>query len=229
MSKFSQILKVAVIVVGVVVLGVVVGLLMTRSTQPSIKPPEPDQKRSVAEEGTEQTSMTETNRFTERRVEPVPVPPINPPTNTVVAAARTNLITDWEDRLNGILGSTAEDEAAKAKQLMAMFPRLPEDGQVEVAQHLANLTDDKDFAPLGAYLVDPATPETVVDVLMADLLNRPNAVKLPLLLGVAQSCPDHKTAEEAKEVLALFLDEDYGTDWAVWQTKLQKWLADNPD
>jgi hypothetical protein len=173
--------------------------------------------------------MTETNRLTERRVELPPVPPVNPPTNVVAAAVRTNLITDWENRLNDILGSTAENETAKAKQLMVMFPRLPEDGQIEVAQHLANLTDDKDFAPLGAYLVDPATPEPVVDVLMADLLNRPNAVKLPLLLGVAQSCPDHKTAEEAKEVLALFLDDDYGTDWTVWQTKLQQWLADNPD
>jgi hypothetical protein len=230
MSKFSQILKVAGIVAGVVVLGILVGWLGTRGTQPSTRPPEPpDQKRSVAEEDGGDTGNRDTNRLTEKRVDLPTVPPVNPPTNVVTSPVQGNLITNWEDRLNDILGSSAEDETAKAKQLMVMFPHLPEDGQIEVAQHLANLTTDKDFAPLGAYLIDPATPEPVVDVLMADLLNRPNAVKLPLLLGVAQSCPDHKTAEEAKEVLTLFLDEDYGTDWAVWQTKLQQWLVENPD
>jgi len=54
-------------------------------------------------------------------------------------------------------------------------------------------------------------PETVLDVLMADALNRPNGVKLPLLLEVAQN-PDNAKAGEAKDLLELYLDGDYGSD-----------------
>jgi hypothetical protein len=64
---------------------------------------------------------------------------------------------------------------------------------------------------------------------MSDLLNRPNSLKLPLLLDVARGCPDPKTAGEAKDILTLFLDEDHGADWPAWQTRLQQWLTDNPD
>ena len=44
--------------------------------------------------------------------------------------------------MDTILGSEGED-AAKARQMLEMFPHLPEDGQTEVAQHLANLTPDQ--------------------------------------------------------------------------------------
>jgi tripartite-type tricarboxylate transporter receptor subunit TctC len=29
--------------------------------------------------------------------------------------------------------------------------------------------------------------------------------------------------------LELYLDEDYGSDWATWQQKVEQWLKDNPD
>jgi hypothetical protein len=139
----------------------------------------------------------------------------------------TNLITDWEDKLEAILDSN-DDDSTKVKQLLAMFPRLPEDGQTEVAQHLSNLVEDKDYAPLGKLLADAKLPETVLDVLVQDVLNRPNSLKLPSLLEVASN-PQHPKAEEAKDLLELFLEEDYGTDWAKWQTKMQEWLKNNPD
>ena len=109
-----------------------------------------------------------------------------------------------------------------------MFPRLPEDGQVEVAQHLSNLVEDEDYASLGQLLKNAKLPEPVLDVLMGDLLNRPNAVKLPLFLDLARD-PAHAKAEEAKDLLELYLDEDYGTDWNKWQQKMREWLKENPD
>jgi len=152
-------------------------------------------------------------------------PPVEPVITT--AQATTGLITNWEDKLEEILTADGED-SDKAKQLLAMFPHLPEEGQVEVAQHLSNLTADKDYAPLGSYLTNSSTSEEVKDVLMADLLNRPNSLKLPLLLDVARD-PTSPKASEAKDILELFLEEDYGTDWPTWQSKMQQWLADNPD
>jgi hypothetical protein len=99
---------------------------------------------------------------------------------------------------------------------------------VEVAQHLANLVADENYAPLAKYLTDSSLPESVLDVLLADVLNRPNSVKLPALLDVAKDDKNPK-ASEAKDLLELFLEEDYGKDWAQWQTKMEQWLKDNPD
>ena len=124
--------------------------------------------------------------------------------------------------------SASDDNTNKVKQLFALFPQLPETGQEEVARHLANLTADEDYAPLGGLLADDKLPDGVLDVLMADVLNRPNGLKLPLLLQVAED-PNHPKAGEAKDLLELYLGENYGNDWAVWQQKTTEWLKENPD
>jgi len=143
------------------------------------------------------------------------------------SATATNLITDWEDKLDDILGSEGQD-TDKAKQMLAMFPRLPEDAQVEVVQHVSNLLPDQEYAPLGKLLLDSKLPEAVLDMLIVDVLNRPNSLKLPLLLEIAQN-PQHPKAGEAKDLLELYLEQDYGTDWNKWQAKLKQWMIDNPD
>ena len=112
--------------------------------------------------------------------------------------------------------------------MLEMLPHLPEEGQVEVARHLANLLPDSEYPALAKYLADPKMPEAVLDVMLADALNRPNSLKLPLLLEIARQA-DHPKAGEAKELLELFLEEDHGKDWAQWQAKLDQWLKDNPD
>lgn len=144
-----------------------------------------------------------------------------------VSAASTGLITNWEDKVDEILGPEGED-SEKVKKMLEMFPRLPEDGQVEVAQHLSNLVPDENYAALGKILKDAKMPEAVLDVLLADLLNRPNSVKLPSLVDVASN-PQNAKAGEAKDLLELFLEEDYGTDWTKWQAKMEEWLKENPD
>jgi hypothetical protein len=146
---------------------------------------------------------------------------VNPP------VAGGNVLTNWEDNVDQILTSTNED-ADKAKQMLGMFPNLPPDGQVEVAQHMANLMPDQDYASLASLLTNSALPEDVLDVLLADALNRPNSVKLPTLLGVARD-PQNPKAPEARELLQLFLDNDYGNDWTTWQSKMDDWLKENPD
>jgi hypothetical protein len=133
----------------------------------------------------------------------------------------------WEDQIDRIL-QTDEPEAAKARKILEVFPSLPASGQEEAAQHLSNLTDDRDYAPLGKLLTDAKLPEGVLDVLVVDLLNRPNSTKLPLLLEVAQN-PDHPKAVEARELMGLYLQADFGADWGQWKTRLAQWLKENPD
>jgi len=217
MSKAGNILKIAGAVVAVVVIAFVTSWWSGRSSP----------------------GKTPSSDVAETPLEFKPAPPpagsgltkANPATTASVrpqsAMAQTNLIVDWEDKVDQIL--IADGEAPnKAKQMLEMFPRLPEDGQSEVAQHLSNLVPDEDYASLRKLLTDASLPESVLDVLLADALNRPNSLKLPSLLDVARD-PQNPKAGEAKEVLQLFLDEDYGSDWTTWQAKMDAWLKDNPD
>jgi hypothetical protein len=143
------------------------------------------------------------------------------------APATAGLITDWEQRIDTIL-TTEGTESAKSRELLEMLPRLPEDGQVEAAQHLSNLLADEDFKLLTPTFTNAAVPEAVLDVLMTDVLNRPNQLKLPALLEIAQ-IPNHPKAEEARDVLEVFVDENYGQNWGAWRTAVDKWLKENPD
>ena len=149
------------------------------------------------------------------------VPSPTPHTNVTSTQTGTNLQAHWEDKLDDILGSELDD-TNKVKQLFEMFPRLPEEGQTQVAEHLANLVPDDNYAPLGQLVQNPKLPDSVLDVLMSDL---PNAVKLPMLLQLAQN-PDHPKADEAKDLMELYLDEE---DPAKWPQKMQEWLKENPD
>ena len=134
---------------------------------------------------------------------------------------------EWEQRLDDILGGD-EAEPFKAQKLLDMFPLLPPDAQVEVAQHLSNLLADDRYPELAKTFTNPKTSEEVLEVLMTDVLNRGNALKLPTLLEVART-EGHPKSEEARDVLEVFVDENYGTDWAKWEKAIQDWLKENPD
>src|SRR5205814_8807848 len=105
----------------------------------------------------------------------IPAPPDGVPTEPATGPAG-GVITDWEQRIDDVL-TAKEEEDQKAKRLLALLPNLPESGQVEAAQHLSNLLPDEEYAALAQTLTNDHTPEAVLDVLMTDILNRPNPVK----------------------------------------------------
>jgi hypothetical protein len=219
MNRFSGILKVALALAVVVALGVAIGWWSSGGRKASPKP---------GGNGVEPVTPGETQPVSS----PV-VPPVTSAsaTNTAamveIPATSPSVVTNWEDKLDEILGGD-DDESQKARQMAALLPSLPEDGQVEVAQHLSNLVSDEEYSMISGFVTNAALPEAVLDVLIADSLNRPNSVKLPLLLDVARE-PQNPKATEAREILELFLEEDYGDDWAKWQAKMQEWIANNPD
>lgn len=151
----------------------------------------------------------------------------NAPSEPAPEIATTNVLLDWEDRVDRILGDDSEVEE-KARKLLELFPHFPEPGQIETAEHIANLLPDEDFEKFGRYLTNAQTSPSVQEIIFADALNRPNAIKLPLLLQTAR-VPDHPMAEEARQILELYLNEDYGTNWAKWQAEIERWLKENPD
>jgi hypothetical protein len=220
MSKLSKFLILVVVVTGVVL----VGLVLSRRNAPG---PDPDLQASATEPTASAPEATNGSSFFTRHE------PRKPSQNQVreeapaVASVATNPVPAWEDKLEEILGSASPD-AEKARQMLVMFPTLPADGQEEVAQHLSNLVPDQDYGLLRTYLTNAALPEDVLDVLLDDVLNRPNSLKLPGLLDIARS-EQHPKAAEAKDFLELLLEEDYGNDWSKWQAGVEQWLKANPD
>jgi hypothetical protein len=222
MNGLPKILKIVGVLAVVVAVGIIVGLWGSRKagpTEPVPPPPPAEPTNPSAPSGGAAGGGAPATGSSPAAFNPAP----DAPSGDSLPAMQSN----WEERIDAILGAEGE-ESVKARQLLELFPALPADGQVEVAQHLSNLLTDPEYAPLGHYLTNAALAEPVLDVLIADLLNRPNSVKLPLLLDVART-ESHPKAGEALEILQLFLEEDFGKDWARWQSRLQQWLQENPD
>ncbi len=156
------------------------------------------------------------------------LPPRRRPSNQVSATGAPVADTNtWENKIDTVLTSDADD-SQKANRILELLPQLPAEGQEEAAEHLANLLPDEQYSSARQLLTKTNTSSAVLDVLMSDLLNRPNEIKLPTLLDVARA-PDHPNAEEAKEFLELYLENDFGTDWGKWEDAMKTWLKENPD
>ncbi|HEY2082222.1 MAG TPA: hypothetical protein VGI88_05515 [Verrucomicrobiae bacterium] len=227
----SKILTAIVVLVVIVGIGVGVGLLAGRgpgNSQPALAQDSPSDagSRTAVAANTQATAPSQ-NPADMKPIVPIEPVPVVQTSNIAQAATNSASETNWEDKIDDIVGSDDAD-TNKVKQLFALFPKLPPDGQEEVAQHLSNLVDDEDYAPLGELLKNAKLPEGVLDELLADVLNRPNDLKLPLLLDLASN-PDHAKKDEAKDLLELYLGEDYGSDWNAWGTHMTNWMQQNPD
>jgi len=151
------------------------------------------------------------------RVEPGAVHIADPPNGT---------LTEWEERLDTILLSD-DNENGKADKILALIPKAPPSAQQELAQHLVNMVQDDHYDGTAQMLTNAATPADVSDVLMNDLLNRNNTLKLPMLLSIARN-NDHPLKDQALDLLGLLTQADNGTNWDQWSSTISTWLTDNP-
>ena len=134
--------------------------------------------------------------------------------------------TVGEQKLDDILLGD-DDENGKADKILALIPLAPADAKQELAQHLVNMVQDDHYDGAAAMLTNAVTPVEVSDVLMNDLLNRNNTLKLPMLLAIASN-PDHPLKDQALDLLGLLTQEDNGTNWDQWSTTISTWLENNP-
>ena len=216
--------KLAVALLGIMLVGIVLGWLGSRRAQTGSQPSGDTSATPSIQTAQTQAKQVNPSFFSRPSKNRAAAAITN---EADLSAVATNIIAQWEGKVDAILTSEGK-EADKAKQMLELLPRLPEDGQIEVAHHISNLLPDQNYAALGKLLTNSTLPEPVLDVLLADTLNRPNSLKLPALLDVARE-PGNPKAGEAKELLTLFLEQDYGTDWNLWQSKVEVWLRDNPD
>ncbi len=167
-----------------------------------------------------------------RKNEPAPPAPfINPPVAVAPVQAEVVSPTDlddpalWEEKLDEILGSDMPEDKM-GEELLAMMDKVGTEAQVELAGHVVNLVDDAQFYKTAKYLTNAAVSEEVSSIFMNDLYNRDESVKLPLLLEVARN-EKHALRDEARDLLELYVEEDYGTNWVQWEDATKKYLKEH--
>jgi hypothetical protein len=131
----------------------------------------------------------------------------------------------WEEKLEDIL-LHGGDANAQSDKILALMATASPDAQLELSQHLINMTQDDHYDGVAGLLTNATTQKPVSTVLMNDLLNRRNTLKLPMLLAVAEN-DDHPLKGEAKDLLGVFIQTDYGTNWSDWSGAVTNWLQQN--
>jgi len=128
----------------------------------------------------------------------------------------------WESTIDGILRSNVS-ESQMAQMLINILPTLPEDGQIEAANHIANLLPDSEYNSVRPLLLNSSLPESVLSVFFTDLMNRDDPTKLNSFLDIAQ-IPNHPFQSEALSDLQIYVGDDYGTDWTKWKSAVDQYL-----
>lgn len=168
----------------------------------------------------------------EARTEPAVAPtrPAPYPTAPVVVESKPPApveMTEDDRKIDGALkmfpGDTDQDHANTAQALINLLPTLTPDGQVEAAQHISNLIDDKDYGKLMPIWRNPTYNPDVLEVFATDLMNREHKVMLPAMLDAIR-LPNHPFHDEAKSNMEIFLDHDYGNDVAAWEKAMKEYL-----
>jgi hypothetical protein len=158
------------------------------------------------------------------------IPPATEPGRGAFGRPFTNTEADldprpWDQKLDGILLGAGEP-SDKADSILALLKVSPADAQPELAQHLINMAQDDHYDGVAGLLTNATTQTAVSTILMNDLLNRRNTLKLPMLLAIARN-DDHPLKDQAKDMLELFLQADYGADWNQWSSAVDNWLQAN--
>ena len=201
-----------VIVLAVVAVGAVVAFALFLTTPPPRSLPV-----ALASPAPTGTPPPFPSAMPSSRPAPLASPATSPPFRIV-----SGVTPAWENTIDQILRSNVS-EAQMAQMLINIFPTLPEDGQVEAANHIANLLPDSDYNSVRPLVLNPNLPESVQSVFFTDLMNRDDPTKLNAFLDIAQ-IPNHPFHDEALSDLQIYVGEDYGTDWAKWKSAVGDYL-----
>lgn len=130
----------------------------------------------------------------------------------------------WERQI-AEAAARGRDAKSKAREILALLPRLPEEAFTSAAEQAIERLPDADYAAIALpVLSDPQSHAQVMSVLFADLMERPDAITLPALLTIAQD-PAHPFSPAALDNLRLLLRADFDRDWSRWSEAIAAALA----
>ena len=130
----------------------------------------------------------------------------------------------WEKTIDATLDDKKASDAEKGRRLLETIPTMPVEGRETAAEKAIALIPDAAYRHASAAITNPAMFGTSVGVLYADLMNRPDEVRLPTLLAIARN-PEHPYAPSARDNLNLILGKNLGNDWTGWDAAIRQHLA----
>lgn len=152
---------------------------------------------------------------------PNPIPHHIPP-------AAVPVVTDDDRKIDQVLRlytvNPAQDHTVTAQVLINLLPTLTKQGQIESARHIANLLPDSEYRRVMHIWLNAQSDRDVIEILGSDLVNRDPKIMLPAMLDALRQ-PSHPFHERGRQALQLFLDADYGNDFAKWEQALQQFVS----
>jgi hypothetical protein len=131
-------------------------------------------------------------------------------------ADRLYTVEEGDLMIDEILRSTKEIPEM-ARDLHELVKKLNGEAQVNASRHLVNLTSDQDYGLIAGFLTDAKMNPSVTEVLFSDLMNRNRVLQMPLFMTILKN-PAHPQNEQTRNVLTILAGQDFGTDWAKWDT-----------
>ena len=135
----------------------------------------------------------------------------------------------WEKAADDVIGNiqSPTDHPAACREMIKLVKTSPAAAQGTLAKHIVNLADDGAYMEAFALMDDRTLSPKFHKTISAELLNRPDAIKLPGLLKIASS-EWHPFREKALPILGTLTGEDAGEDWAKWAKIVQDKLNTQP-
>ncbi len=128
----------------------------------------------------------------------------------------------WQLAINSILSADAEP-VVLSQRLAVALPGMPMEGQLEAAQHIANILGDDEYATAENIYFNYGYAEQVRRIIFKDFMNRPNTLKLPLLVRTLREY-GHPMRKEATENLQALLGRNEGEDASKWDFTVRQAL-----
>jgi hypothetical protein len=130
----------------------------------------------------------------------------------------------WESRIRSVLSREKATDTEKAVSLLQLLPGMPAEGAETCAEEAVKRLPDAEYRHAQAAIVNPGTYGLALGVLFADLMERPDTVRLPTLVTIARNAT-HPYAGPAHDNLELLLGKDFGEDWPRWDTAVREKLS----
>lgn len=90
-------------------------------------------------------------------------------------------VAEWERVVDGAIAETNTPVEIRAHAVKEAFDKISEDAREENIRRLLNLTPNDQFGLVNEILFDKSYSENVLDAIFSDALNRPEAIKVPIM------------------------------------------------
>jgi len=120
----------------------------------------------------------------------------------------------------------AEGAGTRHRQMLSLLMGAPEENKPDLADHVANLTPDDEYAPVAWLISNRGVTGAAMQALLQDLHERPADIKLPVMAEILSQA-DHPGAPGAEHALNIYLQVSHGYPSAAWRKEVATFLATN--